>query len=394
MIASYGRQNGKPGSRQCRVRAWLNMAAFLALATVAAASAAAQTAASRPADYREQFDRSDQAINGGRGYSESKNKGGELAWGESYVLMAYVEMHRATGDPGYLRRLVEHFDRMLKNRDDALGVKDAFAERPLAGWGSDEYSKGKWHVWLVHTGMIELGPAEFVHLVRRSKALQKEFAAKAAEYQARIEESIRDADTNWRSGPAQNEGFYFEPNLGSVQPANQQNIFGSVLLEMYGATGNKTYRDRAERLARFFRSRLRTADSAVYDWAYWPRETKDGPGSEDISHAHINIGFAARCAEARLVFTRDDMARFVRTWLTKVKRPDGTWADDVAGKGSRGRYMPYSVGLWLSLCAVAPKDLAAELYADAEHALGAKQLYGASEMPGIARLLRYARLRR
>src|SRR5205085_3053791 len=108
-------------------------------------------------------------------FSEYDNKTGLLAWGESYLLTAYVEMYRTTGDAGYLQRLVEHFDRMLKKRDDALGLKDVYADKPLAGWGSDDYSKGKWHVWLVHTGMIELGPAEFVHLVRRSKPLQNRF---------------------------------------------------------------------------------------------------------------------------------------------------------------------------------------------------------------------------
>ena len=298
--------------------------------------------------------------------------------------------HRATRDPAYLRRLVDHFDRMLKKRDDALGLADAYAGKPLAGWGSDRYSNGKWHVWLVHTGMISLGPAEFVHLVKRNKGLQKEFGAKAAEYQKRIEESIRDAEVNWRSGPRSDEGYYFEPHLGSVQPTNQQDIFGSVLVEMYGATGNGAYREKAERLARYFKNRLRSPSPEIYDWAYWPRETTDGPGSEDISHAHINVGFAARCAEAKIAFTRADAARFARTWLQKVKRPDGSYAGNVGGQGKGGQYMPYAIGLWLDLCGTLPDDLFAALYGDAERAFAAKETCSASEMLGVARLLRFA----
>ncbi len=370
---------------------------FTRLALAASVLFASLTAEAQPTltaspDYRQRFDSSDKAFNDGRGYSESSNKGGLLAWSESYVLTSYIEMYRATGDPAYLRRLVDHFDRMLKNRDDALGLKDAYTGRSFAGWGSSDYSDGKWHVWLVHTGMIELAPAEFVHLVLRSKTLRKEFGAKAEEYRVRIDESIKDAEVNWRTGPREDEGYYYEPNLGSIQPTNQQDIFGAVLIEMYGATGNRAYRDKAEKLARFFRNRLRTTDPEVYDWAYWPREKADGPGSEDISHAGINISFVAHCVEAGIVFSRKDADRFARTWLQKVRQPDGRWSDTVAGKGSSGAYTPYAVGLWMSLCGAATKSVAAELYRDGERALGSNDYYHPAELPGAARLLRYSKL--
>src|SRR5579872_4399732 len=117
--------------------------------------ACCSTARSAPVrDYRAEFDRSDQAINAGRGYSESRNNNGELGWQESYLLMAYMDMYRATKATTYLHRLISQFDRVLKNRDDVLGLADAYAGKPLAGWGSDAYSGGKWHVWMVHTGMI------------------------------------------------------------------------------------------------------------------------------------------------------------------------------------------------------------------------------------------------
>jgi hypothetical protein len=340
-------------------------------------------------DYRGRFDRNNMAINGGKGASDSRNDQGNLAWGESYMLTAYVEMYRATKDPVYLRSLVDHFDRMLKNRDDVLGITDEFAGRPVAGWGSSTFSKGKWHVWLVHTGMILLPVAEFVRIVKEGGELQGEFGGKAEEFRARIEESIRDADGNWKAGPRRGEGFYLEPYLGSVQPLNQQNRFGSLLLEMSCATGNQLYRQRAEALALYFRNRLRRKTRDLYDWAYWPREHKDGPDSEDISHASINVDFAVRCAAEHVVFTQDDVARFARTWIQRVKRPDGSWADDVAGKGKGNQFMPYSIGLWMCLCRLLPDDLKAKLYADGERALGSKESCGGAELVGVARLLLY-----
>lgn len=47
-----------------------------------------------------------------------------LAWGEAANLNAIVDMYEATGDPEYLRIVVERGDRMLSHRDDRRGVKD------------------------------------------------------------------------------------------------------------------------------------------------------------------------------------------------------------------------------------------------------------------------------
>jgi len=338
---------------------------------------------------RELFDESDWAIHQGRGYSESLNENGELAWGESYLLLAYMEMYRATGDRLYLRKLVEHFDRVLKNRDDVRGVADAFAGKTLAGWGSTRYSQGKWHVWIVHTGMITMAPAEFVRLVNRDPFLHPEFGVAAQEYRERIEECIRDAQPFWRTGPASGEGYYYSPVFNGVLPLNQQNAMGSVLIEMWRATGNMRYREQAERLARFFRNRLRTEDPRVYDWAYRYKLNGEARGSEDISHASLNVDFAARCVAEGIVFHRADAERFANTWLLKVRRGDGTHAGEVSGREDGSEYMPGAGGMWLGLCRVLPKPLAQAMYRDVLQAYLKKRRYSASELPGIARLLRY-----
>jgi hypothetical protein len=341
-------------------------------------------------DYRDEFDRSDKAIRNGAGYSEHSNKTGGLAWAESYLLMGYVEMYRATHDRAYLRRLVTHFDSVLKNRDDVLGLVDVYAGKPLAGWGSDHYSDGKWHVWIVHTGMITIGPAQFVRLVSEDKALADEFGTKAAEYRARIEECIRDSEQYWHDGPEADEGYYYGAHLKNVLPLNQQNALGIVLLDIYHATGNAAYLDKVKRLARFFHRRLRYPHSDYLDWAYWPKLNDDGEGSEDISHAGINVQFAAQCALDGGVFPVPDAIRIARTWLQVVRRSDGTWADTVGGEGKGNTYMPYSVGNWLVLCPLLPDHMATKLYQEAVRAFVPKDLYGPSEMLGLAHLLRLA----
>src|SRR5579872_2467853 len=254
-----------------------------------------------PEDYTARFDNMDERINNGRGFSESLNGSGTLAWSEGLILQSYAEMYRATGDTAYLDRLVAHFDRMLTNRDDARHVNDFYRRTSLAGWGSDEYSKGRWHVWAVHTGMICLGPIDFVALVKAEGRLHKRYAAKADEYLARIEQSVAAHDPDWRDGPGAEEGYYHDPAIGPL-PLNQQNALGLVQLGLYLVTRDHVYKDRVTRLANYFRNRLRRQPDGAYDWAYAPPLRTHGQGSEDISHAAINIEFAFRCRFAHIVF--------------------------------------------------------------------------------------------
>ena len=63
------------------------------------------------------------------------NDAGALAWDEAYALESYLPMYRATADPGYLDKLVEHGYRVLDARDDQRRRPDY---RGLTGpvWGA------------------------------------------------------------------------------------------------------------------------------------------------------------------------------------------------------------------------------------------------------------------
>src|SRR5215831_4811075 len=91
---------------------------------------------SRVDEYAVRFDRMNQRVNGGMGYCSSLNTNGELAWGEASILLGYIEMYRATRDRAYLDSFIEHFDKVLANRDDRHRRIDFYRKAPVAGWGS------------------------------------------------------------------------------------------------------------------------------------------------------------------------------------------------------------------------------------------------------------------
>ena len=292
------------------------------------------------------------------------NRDGVLGWGESYFLCACAEAFAATGDPVHRTRLTERFEKILLLRDDQVGKSDTFAKKPLAGWGAEKYSKAQWHVWIVHTGMILQGPAQ---MGIRLDA---------------VRQCLADTESYWREGPGPGEGHFFDPYLGKLLPLNQQNALGSVLVTLQP--------ERAAKLARFFKNRLRRPQPDLYDWGYWPKETDDAPSrSEDISHAGLNVAFAARCCAAKLVFEPRDMEAFARTWLTRVRRDAKTWSDTVSGSGKTNTHRPAAIADWLPLLPHLDKEQRRALWSDAKEALVGPGALAPRGLLGLARLERW-----
>lgn len=76
-------------------------------------------------------------------YRYVDNSAGQLAWGESYAMMGYVDMYQATKDRKYLDKLAEHADVLLAKRDSERGVLD-YMGRALPGWtAAAHYSIGE-----------------------------------------------------------------------------------------------------------------------------------------------------------------------------------------------------------------------------------------------------------
>jgi len=84
----------------------------------------------------------------------ARQTGAELAWGESYRLMAYLAMFEGTGEARCLERAMERIDEVLKVRDDRRKIEDEVRGRVLPAWCSTKYTKGKPYAWIVHAGLV------------------------------------------------------------------------------------------------------------------------------------------------------------------------------------------------------------------------------------------------
>lgn len=305
----------------------------------------------------ERYDAADNSINGGDGYKYSNNETATLAWGESYIMMSYVSAYRAGNDNFYLDKLADHADNVLLNRDDARGVLDY---RGISGacWQNKHYQPNEEpYCYAVHSGMISYPIAHFVKIVRDDPALQTQttydgstYLAKADSYSAAIYETIAYHEDQWVNyGQA---GYYtfrtdaaFLPYPGVDLPLNQGNALGRAILILGQAENDPLLLQRAEKMALWFEDQLFLAPwSEAYLWNYW-----GGPYSspgEDISHAAINVDFAALCANAGIVFTDTDIQYFANTFTRKVYYSNEKLYDHVGGSGSDSTYAVQS-GRWL-----------------------------------------------
>ena len=134
------------------------------------------------------------------------------------------------------------------------------------------------------------------------------------------------------------------------------------MIELYAATGNPEYLDKASRLAHFFRNRLYRMPNGSYVWPYradptpltGPVSIPAGPfaGSiartgEDISHAAINADFIIQAYKHGIVFQREDIDALVRTVLENIFTRRATCT--AIGTGQIGRSCGLQVGRWLEL---------------------------------------------
>ncbi len=250
-----------------------------------------------------------------------------LGWSEIYILEAYLAMFEGTGDSAYLERLIEDIDIMLSNRDDRLGRMDEVRGRIMPAWSTDrtfwtpkEGMDGKRYAWIVHNGNIVNNIARWVYLVKRDPLLDLRFGDKASEYLDAVKETVDGFDADWREGEVSGEGYYWSNYFDRPLPLNQQNAMGRAMLNIYLATGETRYLDRVEKMAIYFKNRLRI-EGDHYLWNYW----SSGGRVDDFGHGAINVDFAFRSYRAGIVFNVEDMQLFANTFNNSmVLNPDGT----------------------------------------------------------------------
>jgi len=343
------------------------------------------------------FDAANAGLNGGNGYKTSTNATGTLAWGESYIMMAYASMFRATGEPAYLVQLADHALNVLARRDSVLGLKD-YAGKSRPCWQSTKYSTGSEpFCWVVHSGMITYPMADLVRLVDTHPALgatpvpafSTTLAAAAQSVLAEVEKTIATHEFEWRTGPASGEGYYlgdpaatFTSVAGKALPLNQMTALGQTLAVLAVQTKKPEHQAKVKGLCAYLRNRM-TVSGATLAWTDWGDAWSQGKG-EDISHAGINVELAALCHAQGLSFTAQDMGRLGRTLFEKVHVDVNTVADLVDGGGGTNTYKP-AVGRWLAL---APFE--ARAWPIAANMFRKITAYGGGELLGLAALAEHA----
>lgn len=305
-------------------------------------------------DFEDAFDN----VEDGDWYRDRNNETATLAWGEAYVMMGLAAMFRATSSPTYLERLAWHVDGVISSRDDRRGVTD-YRGVSAACWQNKHYQPNdEGYCYVVHSGMIAYPMVEFARLVREA-GLEEEiawdgtnFGDKADAYVAAAQATVAAHDDQWNDA-----GYYvFRPDAtflgypGSDLPLNQSNTMGRLLLALHAVTSDATYLDKATKLAQRFKNQLSTGSGGEYLWNYWGG-TYASPG-EDISHAAINVDFAAMAAEQGVVFTDTDLDAFSRTFMGPVYVDDRTLSNFVGGGDTNGSSYKPQCGRWLRLTRV------------------------------------------
>ncbi|NLF09634.1 MAG: hypothetical protein GX594_16885 [Pirellulaceae bacterium] len=268
------------------------------------------------------------------------NEDGLLGWGESYAMMGFVSMYEAIGQTAYLDRLVTHFDAVLSNRDDQLGVADEIRGCVMPAWSSTKYTAGANHAWLVHAGMITDPAARFVYLVNSTPSLQAAYASKAGEYEKAIRETVDAYDGEWRTEG--DEGWYQNVHAETDDsPYNMQGALGRTMLNLWRATGEEKYRVKVEALANYMKNDLQAVGDR-YKWKYCTYNSR----WEDVSHGGIDVDFAFQCYQAGIVFNEADMRAFAETLKYMYQEEDDLFSLYVDGSGGTGHDLSNRAGYW------------------------------------------------
>jgi hypothetical protein len=261
--------------------------------------------------------------------------GNAVGWGVGPTLMAYLARFEATQDPYYLSLIRDNSDLVFANRSDRLGLIDIKRDVSVPAWVSTRYSDDVPFAWLVHAGNFMYPVARWIYLIKKDETLWSEFGWDAERYIDEITEVIDFFETvDWREEPSSNEGFFtghFAPNLQEQPlPFNMMHTLGLTYVAMYLATGEARFREKAEKMARYWYNHLQPIDERFL-WNYGSYTNRNN-WIEDVSHGGISVNFAVECYRAGIFFSAADMERFAATFSNMV-HPQGGFHRYIDGSG-------------------------------------------------------------
>ncbi|MFA7466638.1 MAG: hypothetical protein WCY82_00005, partial [Desulfotomaculaceae bacterium] len=323
---------------------WTKLCSLVLICVLLATLLPVQAAAADASELRLKFNNLD-TVNNGNWQKDANNDSATLAWGESYVLDAYVTMYEATGDTYYLDKFITHGKGVLAQRDVSRGVSD-YRGLKLPAWRNGSYtSNGQYAIFAVHTGMITYPMAKFAAIVAKNPALSGYTADKNLFLKAARDAVAVHADEWVDNG---NTGYYKFRNgmpykqAGMGLPHNQYLAMARTELMIHQATGDTSYLNRARKMFQYFKNNL-LIDSSTNGY-YWRYSSFYSSSYEDIGHAGIDVEAAFQAYHAGLVFNKDDMLKFAATAAKKMIKPNGSIANNVLGDGATSYY--WYIGFW------------------------------------------------
>jgi len=274
--------------------------------------------------------------------------GEELAWNTAQLLKGFYYGYEATGDPKWVRMLVDWTDAWVAR---AVTEPDGYPGWPRIGAagtpadGLDSFYADS----LLGEAMALLPVMRMSREILGDPALRDPFGGRAEAYIELSRKLFEKWDRRGAWRPTDNGGIISvilpfgidestgrwtdgyasrnAPGHGHSHPDNKANWVGSWLLAMYDATGERLYRERAEGWFRLMKSRMKIEDNGTYRiWNYWePAGPWDyfSPGvPKHWIGVHPNGGYydsdvraIVTAYEAHVVFDRNDIEHLVATAL-------------------------------------------------------------------------------
>lgn len=259
----------------------------------------------------------------------------------------------------------------------------------------------------VHQGRFLYPVAQFIEAVRNSPGLQEQFGADAEAFLAFINRNVFEYyERDWLDMGELGGAYRFEPKLTDrfpnlVMPHNQYAELARVWLVLKDLEGaHPLMARRAEQMARYLHSHLELDEEHdAYTWRYLDAIQYGDPfvmgTAESTNYANIDVTLAIDAARRGVVFTDEDMKRFVNTWLRVMWNQDEEnpmMASGVDGREPH-RFSPLSGGMaqlsqWdpkvyeLALKAFLARDESGQAGAAPTILLSAKR--AGADLPGLA----------
>lgn len=354
----------------------------------------------------------DLAINKGEGFSQTTNERGNLAWAQSYLLEAYLDMYQGTGDKTWIDTFLRQTQRIIKATDKDRGLKD-YLGRTLSGWGNLSYSKPYgWKpgdkadlglnnkprvLFWSHNAMIVYPLVKFALMVKRDPKLSV-YSSQIEPLTEAAKKTISLFNDQWRYDRSTGEGYFvFEKNMpiyGNIEDCencrsslNSDLAVGRVMAGLCLLQIQGDYCQKARALAKKFKHNLILSDNR-YTWHYRYQEDRHlSDIIEDLSHGAIDVAFAYECYQAGIEFTREDMQKFANTLLSTQR--NRAFAKFVDGSGDDPEFnFSDAAGRWLDLstidCRIYPP-----VFSYLTQRVSDRKTYHPQVLLGIAKLVKY-----